>query len=73
MENTHRDQHAFPTPEYSKWGLTKREYFAAMAMQGFLSNARLIANKEETAAAAVKMADHLIAALNAEKGGDYEA
>ncbi len=29
---------AEPNDEYSDYGLTKREYFAAMAMQGFLAN-----------------------------------
>ena len=53
-------------------GLTKREYFAAMAMQGILSGPvellREIGNKGEGVAEnAVKVADVLIEALNAEK------
>lgn len=55
-------------------GLTKREYFAAMAMQGFISNSELIkitkgtesvANLYESFACdAVSQADALIEALN---------
>jgi hypothetical protein len=45
-------------------GLTKREYFAAMAMQGFL----MIAENEDSfqflARQSVKMADYLIQELN---------
>jgi len=51
-------------------GLTKREYFAAMALRGLLSGC--LAHPETTAypapgaaAEAVNMADALIAALNA--------
>ena len=32
------DQTAFPSTELMTFGLTKREYFAAMAMQGLISN-----------------------------------
>lgn len=34
-----RDEHSGDSPEnhFAFWGLTKREYFAAMAMQGILS------------------------------------
>ena len=48
-------------------GLTKREYFAAMAMQGILSdrdNQGYTWNYEAMAADAVKMADQLIKQLN---------
>ncbi len=51
------------------WGLTKREYFAAMAMQGFLT-AKLEDTEGKmdistlTARAARIMADALIAELN---------
>ena len=47
---------------YSEFGLTKREYFAAMAMQGILSdrdNQGYTWNCEAMAADAVKMADQL--------------
>lgn len=46
-------------------GLTKREYFAAMAMQGFMAN-DYRATPETFAMKAVQMADALIAALNKE-------
>jgi hypothetical protein len=46
-------------------GLTKREYFAAMAMQGLLSNNRDFLTS--TANDAVLMADLLIASLNKNK------
>lgn len=44
-------------------GLSKREYFAAMAMQGIISRVGVYDNKEN-AAAAVEAADELIKALN---------
>lgn len=45
----------------TKWGLTKREYFAAMAMQGLLSDPNIKFNIEEIS---VKFADKLIEELN---------
>jgi hypothetical protein len=55
-------------------GLTKREYFAVMAMQGLATREQIDANrnwnegrKEELSLYAVKMADALIAELNKEK------
>lgn len=44
-------------------GLTKREYFAAMALQGLLAN-RSLHNDSEFAACSVIEADKLIAELN---------
>lgn len=48
-------------------GLTKREYFAAKAMQGILSNPRFFEEvlDEHQIEHAIKMADALIEALNA--------
>jgi hypothetical protein len=46
-------------------GITIREYYAGLAMQGFLGNSRLQADYKKTAEACVQMADALIAALNA--------
>lgn len=43
-------------------GLTKREYFAAKALQGLLANPGVMIGKT-VAEDAVKMADHLIKAL----------
>jgi hypothetical protein len=46
-------------------GLTKREYFAAIAMQGILANERTSPeHDEETAFLACRLADSLIARLN---------
>lgn len=66
------DTLAFPTngPVYVSAGLTKREYFAAMAMQGQMANAEILVRyglyAADIARAAVAQADALIAALNAE-------
>jgi len=49
-------------PSYNNPGLTKREYFAAMALQGFLaSNA---APERRNVRIAVELADMLVAELN---------
>jgi len=55
-------------------GLTKREYFAALALQGFLSDNKNLPNqqsgvdiKNSICAASVIMADTLIKKLNEEK------
>jgi HEPN domain-containing protein len=45
-------------------GLTKREYFAAMAMQGRLANTELSYDEKEIAEDSVKCADALIEELN---------
>jgi hypothetical protein len=60
---------AFPVPEkhiseHTEYGLTKREYFAAMAMQGILSGAQYLDNYELFAKHAVAAADAIIAELN---------
>jgi hypothetical protein len=53
----------------AKTGLTKREYFAAMAMQGMCANSSLtkIWTYEKIAESSVQQADALIEALNKEK------
>lgn len=69
MEN--KDQPAFPTtwdtthrPEtQTDGGLTKREYFAGLAMQGMLANPQLDIGKETIEKAAVDFADYLLKAL----------
>lgn len=48
-------------------GLTKREYFAAFALQGILANANAIAELEYWSKFAVKYADALVEELNKEK------
>lgn len=47
-------------------GLTKREYFAAMAMQGLLGNERILNDGVVVANTSVLVADALIEALNKE-------
>lgn len=58
------------------YGISKREYFAAMAMQGMLANSIdkmqgqqpwWSMNSDDMATEAVLQADHLIKALNKEK------
>jgi len=48
-------------------GLSKREYFAAMAMQGLLANPNDANQYLNIEARSVRMADILIAALNKEE------
>lgn len=66
---------AYPVGDDMVIGLTKRELFAAMAMQGILSNSSIFDNMQEmgekdptitVALAAIEHADALINALNAE-------
>lgn len=76
-QQTDGNDQAFATPPvYSEAfglciqekGLSKREYFAAMAMQGILSNEdNSYETAEDKAETAVKSADALIEALNKEK------
>jgi len=61
------DNSAFPrTGGISHPGLTKREYFAAMALQGLLADPTTIISKT-VAEDAVKLADHLIQSLSNEQ------
>lgn len=64
VNDTIGNEAAFPLEDYSA-GLSKREYFAALAMQG-LRNSDLDNSQPYigTARAAVKFADALIEALN---------
>lgn len=45
-------------------GLNKREYFAALAMQGMLSDSSYFGSHDECASEAVELADALIKELN---------
>ena len=57
-----------------KIGLTKREYFAAMAMQGLIAScANSYPSRKETGKRAVEFADALIAALNAPAAAEASA
>jgi hypothetical protein len=71
---THKDDAAFSrsatynehtyTINSAQYGLTKREYFAAMAMQGVLASPF---EYDDVAKAALNFADNLIKELNKEK------
>ena len=64
---TKANEPAYPNKQVSSWkGLTKREYFAAMAMQGLLADyeSEYI---EDYSKYAVKLADALIEELNKTK------
>ena len=63
---TDPDSCAFPCPEYVQ-GLTKREYFAAAAIQGCLAANPRIVSIECFADDAVRAADALVARLNDEE------
>ena len=53
------------TASYTSGGLTKREYFASMAMQGILSNPNNHSfTQKAIAISSVEMADALIKELN---------
>jgi len=49
---------------FNENGLTKREWYAGMAMSGFNGNSFLKASSKSIAKDAVEMADALIEALN---------
>ena len=62
-----RDRNHGPyTDTHSTGGLTKREHFAAMAMQGMLADHTCDAEPDAFAEVAVNYADALIAKLNKE-------
>jgi hypothetical protein len=70
---THANESAFPEvqelPQFNhhSYGLTKREYFASMAMQGVLSDPNNESLSQKAIAIyAVEMADSLIKELNKE-------
>ena len=72
---TNKDDSAYPITEqqsdYSYMqGLTKRELFAAMALQGLVS--RMNGSVEDDVYAAVKAADALIEELNKNKGEEND-
>lgn len=64
------NQSAFPsTRDTQTWGLTKRELFAAMLLQGILANDSRVGTSMYPIIAqnAAKLADALIEALNREE------
>lgn len=68
------DESAFPSQELNpgasqtplSWGLTKREYFAAVALQGLLAGGPRLWTIQETVQNALSCADALIEALYGE-------
>ena len=67
----HPDQTVFPKDDIQTWGLTKREYFAALVLQGIAANSFSFSvwnqiDEWEAASRAVVLADTLIKEL----GGD---
>jgi hypothetical protein len=77
MSNANRPAFPLATEELSdrhqngidiEHGLTKREYFAGMALQGLLSNPERVGSIKEATKAAIWFADALIAEL--EKDND---
>lgn len=66
------DDGAFPSQfesrglTHTRFGLTKREYIATLAMQGALANPERMGNTREIAEASVTWADALIKELSKE-------
>ncbi|MEM6836880.1 MAG: hypothetical protein AAF609_08485 [Cyanobacteria bacterium P01_C01_bin.120] len=66
---------AFPLADHGEFlgtGLTKRELFAAMAMQGLLTSQSYFESNLDLAHAAVERADALIDALNPKHKPEFE-
>ena len=66
-EAVHPDSKDNPQFNYHQYGLTKREYFAAMAMQGIIAAHNIYEtgiDNEVNARTAINAADALIEALN---------
>jgi hypothetical protein len=59
--NDNKNEPAYPTESY--YGLSKRELFAAMAMQGFISNSNAMGTYEDFARDSVEIAEALIKEL----------
>lgn len=57
------DKTAFPVSGFSTKGLSRREFFAAMALQGFCANLRGPHNPKVLARCSVEIADALIKEL----------
>ena len=62
MKNSEKSIYPIERLENEK-GLTKREYFAGLAMQGIVSNSKLIYYKSESCKIAIELADELLKQL----------
>lgn len=65
MEN--REKTAFPSDKhtYTDGGLTKREYFAGLAMQALITNVNL--SLDAVAKLSIEMSDKILAELDKQK------
>jgi hypothetical protein len=63
MKTTYPNDSIHNSEEFKNDGLTKREYFAALAMQGFAASAHNISFNQQTEWAVIS-ADKLIEELN---------
>lgn len=68
MTNGDYSAFACANDTHLQYGLTKREYFAGLAMQGLVSIVRLqhLSDYEEVSKASIILADELIKQLNSE-------
>ena len=67
LKNQDKPAFACVDTDYLQEGLTKREYFAAKAMQAFITKQDAAINFEHLSQAAVDAADALIVALASER------
>ena len=66
MSDTNTGGPAFPTDTATvEYGMTLRDYFAAKAMQGLLSDSEVSGTPEEFATRAYNMADAMLKARDA--------
>ena len=66
MPTKHNSEHFQHSNDYTT-GLTKREHFAGLAMQGFAANSGMMMN-ENIAGLSVQWADELLAELDKDNG-----
>ena len=68
MENSKKAAYpSFSETTVSQIGLTKREYFAAMAMQGLMSNSKVMVNDIDNIQQCVIIAEELLKQLELSK------
>lgn len=67
LKDKNKHKPAFPSTDgktFASDGLTKREYFAGLAMQGLMSNSTIIVNDIENIKQCVLIADELLKQLS---------